>query len=103
MGMCRRSSPKPECISALMERATRRAAMSAGHSCFSGYRSATVSQMASESHTGSSLIHSTGTLPVGDQGPTPATFPSSVNLSCTSANGMPACLSSTQGRIDQDE
>jgi hypothetical protein len=67
IGMALRSSPKPECISALTARAILRAAGSAGHSCRCGNSSASVSQMASESHTGSSSTHSTGTLPVGDQ------------------------------------
>src|SRR5712691_11381934 len=44
----------------------RRACGAAGHSCFSGCRSATVSQIASESHTGSPSITSTGTLRVGE-------------------------------------
>ncbi|OIQ64284.1 hypothetical protein GALL_541660 [mine drainage metagenome] len=63
--------------------------------------------MASVSHTSRSSSASTGTLPVGDSG-------LRVALNCesgekpskrtiTSSNAMPACLSSTQVRIDQDE
>ena len=63
IGMPPRSAWKPECISAQMERATCRARASEGQSCFSGKRSASVSQMASESHTGSPSMTSTGTFP----------------------------------------
>ena len=62
--------------------------------------------MASESHTGSPSIISTGTLPAAEYFSMPATRspPSlSSNLSCTSSNGIRAWRSRTHGRIDQEE
>ena len=79
-GRCRRaymwvrSAPKPECISAATDRATARAARSAGHSLAAGTSSARYSLIASESQTVTSgwpgdvlAIESAGTLPVGEQ------------------------------------
>ena len=106
IGILPRMFWKPECISAQAERAKRRACGASGHRCLSGNISATVSQMASESHTGSPSIIKTGTLPAAEYFSTPGTVsPPSLwlNLSCTSSNGICACRSSTQGRIDHDE
>ena len=104
MGMFLRSSPKPECISALTARAIPRAAGSDGHSCSVG------EELGERLADGKRVPHRLVVDPqhrhlaVGDHCPTtPTTSPSSVNLSCTSSNGMPACFSSTQGRMDQDE
>ena len=63
--------------------------------------------MASVSHTTRSPSTSTGTLPVGLTPASaalnrePASNPSKRTI--TSSNGMPACVISTQGRMDQDE
>jgi len=65
-GMAPRKSRKPACISAQIERAMRRACGSSGHSALPGYNSATVSQIASVSHTGVPSTSSTGTRPVGE-------------------------------------
>ena len=66
IGMLLRRLVKPLCISAQTERACARAFGSAGHSCARGKRSASVSQMASESHTVMSPSTSTGTRPAGE-------------------------------------
>ena len=107
IGKWLRSAPKPECISAQTLRARARAFASCGQRCFSGKLSARYSAIASVSHTARSPSISTGTRPAGV---TPASsvlnFDSGVNASkriLTSSNAMPACFSSTQGRIDQDE
>ena len=64
--------------------------------------------MASVSHTAKpSSSTSTGTLPTGFCAPTaclkvePASKESKRTI--TSSNGMPACVSSTHGRMDQEE
>ena len=63
--------------------------------------------MARVSHTARSPSTSTGTLPVGVSAPQrvlkaePASKESKRTI--TSSNAMPACVSSTQGRMDQDE
>ena len=108
IGQWLRSAPKPLCISAHTLRARARARGSAGQSCFSGNCSARVSAIASVSQTAKpSSSTSTGTLPTGFCAPTaclkaePASKES--NRTMTSSNGMPACVSSTQGRMDQDE
>jgi hypothetical protein len=101
--MSRRSAPKPACISALTDRATERAAASAGHSCWSGKRSLTYSQIASESHTLMSPSCSAGTRPEGDQAASCAAESGRYSGMRTSSKGMPAWRSSSQGRMDQDE
>ena len=107
MGQWLRRAVKPLCISAHTLRARARAFASAGHSCLSGQVSATYSAMASVSHTTRSPSTSTGTLAVGLTAPMVR-----LNSDCasklskrtrTSSNAMPACLSSTQGRMDQEE
>jgi hypothetical protein len=100
--------PKPECISAQTLRARARACGSLGQRWWSGNFSASVSQMASVSHTEKpSSSTSTGTLPTGLMPSTACLKAEPVSneskRSITSSNGIPACLSSTQGRMDQDE
>ena len=107
IGQRPRSALKPECISAQTLRARARALASRGQSWRSGNFSARYSAMARVSHTTNPSSTSTGTRPVGvtdrrlclkvDCGSKES------KRTLTSSNGMPACLSSTQGRIDQDE
>ena len=98
---------KPACISAHTLRARARAATSRGHSALSGKRSATYSAMARVSHTASSPSSSTGTVPLGFSALTVALKAESQSKeskrTITSSNGMPACLSSTHGRMDHEE
>jgi hypothetical protein len=61
-----RRSAKPACISLLTERAWARTNGSRGQRCFSGNRSARVSQMASDSQTGWSPRRRSGTRPEGE-------------------------------------
>ena len=88
-------------------RARARCCASRGHSACCGKRSARYSAMASVSHTAKSPSVSTGTLPAGAMPPRRRLKSESPEneskRSCTSSNAMPACLSSTQGRMDQDE
>ena len=107
IGQWLRSWPKPLCISAQMLRARARAAIERGHRPCSGKRSARYSAMASVSQTSKSPSCSSGTLPVGlrvsmrRRKAEPGSKESKRTI--TSSNAMPACLSSTQGRIDQEE
>ena len=107
IGQLLRSAANPACISAQTLRARARAVRSAGQRFFCGCRSARYSAIASVSHTTRSPSTSTGTLPVGV-----SAFSVRLNLdsgenaskrSFTVSNGMSACVSSTHGRIDQDE
>ena len=107
-GQCERNAPKPECISAHIERASARRRALRGHSAFSGWRSARNSAIASVSQIARpSSSTSTGTLPVGE---TPCSVvlkaePASKlsKRTITSSKSMPHCFISTHGRIDQDE
>jgi hypothetical protein len=66
---------KPECISAVTERAVARSARSAGHSPACGRSSAAHSAMASVSQTTSPLACRHGTRPVGEMARTSAILP----------------------------
>ena len=66
IGMLARSSTKPACISAEIERAWARAATAAGHRPASGLRSFRYSAIASDSHTARPRCASAGTLPDGE-------------------------------------
>ena len=115
MGKWLRRAPKPLCMSAHTLRARARVGTLAGHSFLSGKDSATYSAMARVSHTARgwpvafrwALSSSTGTLPTGLtlsmvwRKCEPASNES--NRTICSVNGMPACVSSTQGRMDQEE
>jgi hypothetical protein len=108
MGQWVRSEPKPECISAQTLRARARACRSAGHSCLSGNFSAAYSAMASESQTAKPSSTRTGTRPAGLTRSTSRLKSESGELkeskrTIRSSKGMPACFSSTQGRMDHDE
>ncbi len=106
-----RSAAKPECISAVTERASARAAARSGHSCSAGKRSARYSAIASVSQIAcgvpSITVCSAGTLPVG-------LIPNRRRLNSesganeskrtiASSKSMPAWRISTHGRIDHDE
>ena len=101
--MCSRSAPKPACISEHTERATARAAASAGHKPWPGKRSCRVSQIASESHTRRLPSCSAGTLPEGEEAASSAVDSGRYSGMRTSSKAMPAWRSSSQGRSDQDE
>ena len=107
IGQALRRAPKPECISAQMLRARARARASCGQSFLSANFSAAYSAIASVSHTAKPSSVSTGTRPVGltlAMACLKAESPSNEsNRTITSSNGMPACRSSTQGRMDHDE
>ena len=98
---------KPECISALTLRARARAFASCGHKWQAGNFSARYSAIASVSQIAKSSSTSTGTLPEGLIGPSRCLNRESAEneskRTITSSNEMPACLSSTQGRMDQEE
>ena len=91
--MSRRRLAKPECISALTERASARAARSSGHSFASGKSSATYSQIASESQTTSSPWCSAGTRATARAPRWSSRQPGVSNGSTRSRNAMPACRS----------
>ena len=63
--------------------------------------------MASVSHTANPSSTRTGTLPTGVTARSVSlkleSLSNESNRTITSSNGMPACLSRTQGRMDQDE
>ena len=107
IGQCVRSAPKPECISAQMLRARARACGSCGQSCLAGNFSAAYSAIANVSQTAKPSSTSTGTRPPGLTALTVfLKLESASNASkrtMTSWNSMPACRSSTQGRMDQEE
>ncbi|CFP58159.1 Uncharacterised protein [Bordetella pertussis] len=103
MGMVWRKAPNPLCICAASDRARARARRSAGHSCASGWRSATYSQMASESQTAKSPSSNTGTRPAGVMACSRCVKASVSRPSFCSSNGMPAWRSASQARRDQDE
>ncbi|MCY1503015.1 hypothetical protein D9M68_371270 [compost metagenome] len=107
IGQLPRRLVKPECISAQMLRARARSATPWGHSCFSGKRSARYSAMASVSQTARSPSTSTGTLATGLMAPITClnceVASNESKRTITSSKGMPACVMSTQGRMDHDE
>jgi hypothetical protein len=107
IGQLPRSAPNPECISAQMLRARARAFACWGQSCFSGNLSARYSAIASVSQTAKPSSTSTGTRPTGviaRRVSLNVESPSKESKrTMTSSKGMPACLSRTQGRMDQDE
>ena len=107
IGQALRSAAKPLCISAQMLRARARALASAGQSCLSGNFSARYSAIASVSHTARSASTSAGTLPTGLTGSMiflkSESGANESKRAMTSSKGMPACVSKTQGRMDQDE
>ena len=107
IGQWLRSAEKPLCISALTLRARARGFASAGQTPACGKRSASVSAMASVSHTAKpSSSSSTGTLPAGLTAATARRKGESgekSKRSFSSANAMPQARISTQGRIDHEE
>ena len=107
IGQALRMPMKPLCISAQMLRARARSLTALGQRFFSGNFSAAYSAMAKVSQTAKSPSTNTGTLPTGLM-----SFKLCLNLDCaskpsnrtiTSSKSMPACLSMTQGRMDQEE
>ena len=96
-----RRAEKPLCISAQADRASARAARSAGHKA--GWLSARYSAMASESQIVTPSAIRTGTLPEGDQGRIRSAVSACRSGITTSSNGRRSCLSSSQGRSDQEE
>ncbi|MNL03908.1 hypothetical protein D3C87_1244570 [compost metagenome] len=103
IGSWLRTLAKPECISAQTERASARAAGSAGQRAFSGKRSARYSEIDRESQTVMSPSTSVGTLPAGEYWAICAAKPGVPSRTGISSNAMPAWRSSSQGRSDQDE
>jgi hypothetical protein len=88
-----RRAVKPECISAVTERATARAVASWGHSFAWGKSSARYSQMASESQMSSSPCTSAGTLPLGESFAMFATVSGWPSCTTTSRKGCPVWAS----------
>ena len=103
MGMSRRNSANPACISALTTRAMARAAPSSGHSLAAGKRSARYSQIASDSHRVASPSWSTGTLPAGEWARISGRVVGRRSRTCSSSNAAPVCLSAIQPLSDHDE
>ena len=97
IGICERSAAKPECISADTERACARAAASPGHTARSAKRSATYSQMASESHTVSSPPCRAVPVPTGDDVRMRCRVSACASATRCSRNGMSSALSRNQG------
>src|SRR3990172_545305 len=103
MFMCFRRLVKPECISALTERATARASTSTGHSCAAGNSSAIYSQIASESHTPNSPLINTGTNLEGEYFFISSGQRGSLNDNLISVKSMSDCFNTSHGRSDQEE
>src|SRR5689334_18829363 len=93
----------PECISALMERACARAAVSRGQRCLWGNFSFRYSQMASESQTVRLSSISAGTLPDGENLRMFASVSGMSSATTVSSNGAEVICSASQGRKDHDE
>ena len=107
MGQAERSAAKPLCISAQTLRARARTCMPGGQRALAGNFSATYSAMASVSQTTKPSSTSTGTLPTGVTSLMVflklELLSNESKRTLISSNAMSACLSSTQGRIDQEE
>ena len=107
IGQWLRRAVKPACISAHRLRARARCIGSRGHSRNSGCKSASVSAIASVSHTGWPSTRSTGTLPTGECCASARWKAESgaklSKRSLISSKAMPKWRISTQGRIDHDE
>lgn len=98
--MAMRSSRKPECISAEMDRACARAMRSAGQSA--GLISAQYSPMARLSQIRWPLCSSTGTRPAGISALMAGVFDSAMGMT-TSSTSSPARRTASQPRSDQEE
>src|ERR1043166_8832965 len=98
-----RRSEKPECISALTDRASARCAASAGHSCAEGNFSLRYSLIASESHTLTAPSIKQGTRPDGEYLRMFSAVSGMSSGTITSSNGAPASLRPSQPRSDQEE
>ena len=94
---------KPECISALTDRASARSRESLGQSCAWGNFSCRVSQMARESQMVVSPSISAATRPLGEYLRICCAVSGRSRPITTSSNGAPVSLRASQGRIDHDE
>jgi hypothetical protein len=97
IGIALRRSVKPECISALTERAIARATTSCGHRCFSWNCSARYSQMARLSQIVISPATSTGTRPAAENSRCWVAVSGWSSSTRTSWNGMPKAVITTHG------
>ena len=103
IGILRRSSVKPACISAEIARAMARASGSLGHSLASGKSSARYSAIASVSQMLSSPWRNTGTNPEGENFRTCSRVSGWPWGMTVSSNSAPVFLRTSQARSDQDE
>src|SRR5476651_2351295 len=103
IGMLLRSSLKPACISAEIERAWARAACEDGHRPASGLRSLRYSAIDSDSQIARPRCTITGTLPEGECFLIEVTVSGRSSGTMTSSNSIPAFLTISQPRSDQDE
>ena len=103
IGILRRSSVKPACISAEIARAMARASGSLGHSLASGKSSARVSMIASVSQTVRSPWSNTGTRPEGENLRICSRLSGWPRGMTVSSNSAPVFLRTSQARSDQDE
>ena len=101
IGRTWRNATKPECISALIERASARDLLSVGH--MDGAFSAMYSQMASESQTTVPPSTRQGILPDGECLKISVRVFRSRRRIEISSNGNPLCFRTSQGRKLQDE